>query len=238
MIYLEAAIHLRKLIDKANQHLLETNNEGLKEKNNMLIRTNFGSEELVQMDSFSNNFVVTTLKEYANSEACVITDLVSMMQDGKELTYYLFKAYHSKFDKGLVYFQLIDKETLKPIGKLEFSNIEDNIFYFIESPKTEESSCNAIETDENTAKNPCIAFLIGHMDEDRLLYDIQRLIFETANNVQKHKNRKFKFFIQINRFGGKPSPEFLANIDALKELYQKKFKKVYPNSDFIFELDK
>ncbi|MGQ1785193.1 MULTISPECIES: hypothetical protein [unclassified Saccharicrinis] len=235
MDYLEAAVILKKLITKTNLQMLENNTAGLKEKNRILIRSNFGNEVDLTMDAFSNEFVFKTLKQY-ESEAFVITDFVSMVQEGKELNYFLYKGYSKWFDKGLVFFQLVNKETLQPIGGIEFSNLEDNIFYTVEAPDFEESSCNAIETDENTAKNPCIAFLIGNMDEKRLLFDIQRLIFDTANNVQKHKNRQFKFIVQIDKFGGEPSDNFLSELKKIETSLENKFAPEYPNSNFIFAL--
>jgi len=237
MNYLESAIVLKNLIASTNHKLLVANKDGLSLKNQMVIRSNFGKEIEITMDTFSNDFVKTSLAQYV-SEAFVITDLVSMIQQGKELTYFLYKGYHHLFKMGLVFFQLVDKETLKPIGKLEFSNIEDNIFYQVQEPNFEESSCNAIETKENTTKNPCIAFLIGNMNEERLTYDLNRLIYETANNVQKHKNRHFKFILQISIFGGKPTEEFLHNMDSMQKDVEKYIKPNYTNSTFVFDIEK
>lgn len=235
MDYLETAIVLKKLIAATNQELLIKNKGKFVSKNEMRVRSNFGKEINITMEAFTNEFVTKTIKEY-DSEAFVMTDFVTMMQEGKELNYFLYKGYSKSFDKGLVYFQLIDKENLEPIGPIEFSNLEDNIFYTVEGPDFEESSCNAIETKENTTKNPCIAFLIGHMNEDRLLFDIQRLIFDTANNVQKHKNRLFKFIIQIDRFGGDASPSFMNKLDKIKKSLSEIFAPEYPNCEFVFAL--
>ncbi len=236
MDYLEGAVFLKHLIKSTNSKLLKLNDNGLIVKNKMVIRSVFGKAIEVTMDEFTNEFVKKTLSEY-DSEAFVITDFVTIVDKGQELTYFLYKGYHSIFDKGLVYFQLVNKETLAPIGDLQFSNLEDNIFYPIKVPNYEESSCNAIETDENTTKNPSIAFLIGNMNEERLVFDIQRLIFDTANNVQKHKNRQFKFYLQISVFGNKPSEDFLQQIESINKSVEKHIKPEYPNSTFIFDLD-
>ncbi len=237
MNYLESASVLKKLISKTNTNLLKTNKGKLVETNRMMLRTNFGKELDLPMEAFSNSVVINMLKQY-ESEAFVITDFVSTVdQNNLEIHYFLYKGYHKLFHKGLVYYQLVDKNTFEPIGNIEFSNIEDNIFFKVDEPDVEESSCNAIETAENTAKNPCIAFLIGHMDENRLLFDINRLIFETANNVQKHKNMKFTFHVQVSKFGGTVSEDFFKQIDKLKKDTDKYIHKNYPNSTFIFDLD-
>ena len=120
---------------------------------------------------------------------------------------------------------------------MSFSNLEDNIFYQVPTQEGEESSCNAIETDENTVKEPSIAFLIGHMNEDRLLYDIQRLILETANNVQKHKGRFFKFTLQVTVFGKKPSEEFKQKLQIIHQKVDQDIKHHFENSSFIFALE-
>ena len=86
---------------------------------------------------------------YENINTFVISDFVTTINNGRKITYYLYKGYNKISDKGLVYFQLIDKETLAPTSELQFSNIEDNIFLKPEIPTTEESSCNAIETKNN-----------------------------------------------------------------------------------------
>ncbi len=237
MNYLESAIVLKKLISKTNNSLLKTNKGKLVEANKMMLRTNFGKELELPMEAFTNNVVINTLKEY-ESEAIVISDFVTTVDpNNQEISYFLYKAYHKLFHKGLVFYQLVNKDTVEPIAGLEFSNIEDNIFFKIDEPDVEESSCNAVETAENTAKNPSIAFLIGHMDENRLLFDINRLIYETANNVQKHHNRKFTFHIQVSKFGGKASDVFFNNLNQVIKDTDKYIHKNYPNSKFIFDLD-
>ncbi len=237
MSYLESAVVLKKLIANTNHKMLQLNKNELVTRNLMLIRTNFGKEAEVKMDAFTNEFVTKSLGEY-ESEAFVMTDFVTTTQQGQELSYFLYKGYHHLFHQGLVFFQLVDKNTFKPIGKLEFSNIEDNIFYKVKFPDFEESSCNAIETKENTAKNPCIAFLIGNMNEERLLFDINRLIYETANNVQKHKNRHFTIHLQISKFGGALSQKFLSDIEDIKNDVEKYIKPNYTNSTFIFDIER
>ncbi|MCW3806723.1 hypothetical protein [Plebeiibacterium marinum] len=236
MDYLEATVFLKQLIKETNNELLAVNKNGLVEKNRMVIRTNFGKSISTKMEAFTNEYVYKSLGEY-ESEAFVITDLVSAEANGQEITYFLYKGYHSLFDKGVVYFQMVDKNTLAPKGELDFSNLEENIFYKVEFPDVEESSCNAIETAENTAKNPSIAFLIGHMNEERLVYDINRLIFDTANNVQKHKNRHFKFTIQVSVFGSKPSANLLKEIENIKQTLKTSVHPAYPNSTFVFDVD-
>ena len=233
MDYLETAVALKQLIAKTNEVLLDKNKGELTVPNKMLVRTNFGNVIETTLGAFTNVSVRDALKEY-ESEAFVITDFVATEQQGQELSYFLYKGYSRVFDKGLVFFQLVNKETFEPVGKLEFSNIEDNIFYEVIGPKHEESSCNALETKDNTAKNPCVAFLISHMNEERLLYDINRLIFETANNVQKHKNRNFKFIIQIDKNGGELSEQFKVEIDKMAQSLEKNFKPEYPNCEFVF----
>ncbi len=236
MDHIEEAAFLKGLVRETNKKLLDINKNGLVNKNLMVVHTIFGQTLDIKMDAFTNEFVLKTLQEN-DSDTFVITDLVTIVNEGKELTYFLYKAYSTLFDKGVVYFQPINKKTFEPKGDLKFSNLEDNIFYKVEYPDIEESSCNAIETKETTVKNPSVAFLIGHMNEERLLLDIKRLIFDTANNVQKHKNRQFHFIIQISKFGGKPSEEFLYRLDDIKKMTEKHIAPEYPNSTFKFELD-
>ncbi len=236
MDYLEGTAFLKRFIRETNTKLLSINSDGLINKNLMVIRTVSGEEIVIEMPEFTNEFVLQQLKKY-DTEAFVITDLVSVVHEGKQLTYFLYKGYSKLFDKGLVYFQPVKKATLEAKGDFRFSNLEENIFITVEYPDIEESSCNAIETKEHTNDKPCVAFLIGHMNEQRLILDIKRLIFDTANNVQKHTNRHFKFIVQVSKFGGKPSEEFLYRLEDIKNDMKKHIEPEFPNSTFVFELD-
>ncbi len=236
MDYLEGTAFLKRFIRETNTKLLNINKEGLVNKNLMVIRTTSGDEIDIEMSEFTNDFVLQQIKEH-NTEAFVMTDLVTLVHEGKQLTYFLYKGYSKLFDKGLVYFQTINKDTLESKGDFRFSNMEDNIFLKVEYPDIEESSCNAIETKEHSNEKPCVAFLIGHMNEDRLILDIKRLLFDTANNVQKHTDRQFKFIVQVSKFGGKPSEEFLYRLEDIKNDLKKFIEPEFPNSTFVFELD-
>ncbi len=236
MDYLKAALDLKELIKHTNQTVLANIANGQFEPNLMLLRSNFGQEITTKLAAFTNANVLSTLSSYGDSEAFVMTDLVRQDKKEPRMTYVLYKGYHSLLEKGQVYFHLVDDTTLHPIGDLQYSNLEGNIFYKVVAPNFEESSCNAIETDANTAKHPSIVFLIGHLNEERLFYDIQRLVVESANNVQKHKNREFEFIFSISVFGGLPSASFKAKLSELEEFMAQFFYPVFPNCQFKFDL--
>ena len=234
MDYLKAAIALKSLIEDTNSIVLQKTDEFIKSPNQMRIKLQEGNIKDVVMDTFSNEFVNNTLESIGGSEAFVITDIASMDVKGKKLDYLLYKGYHSKIEKGMVFFQLIDKQSLVPNGQLQFSNMEENIFYTVDFPQSEESSCNALETDRKVEKGKGIVFLIGHMDEHRLVYDIERLIFDTVNNVSKHPQLQFSFIIQIDRFGGSPSQELREQVAAIEEFTKNNICPEYPNTAFEF----
>lgn len=235
MEYLQAAIELKKLIVGSNNELLAKHRIG-SDQNNMIFLKQANAVKEKEMTSFTNEFVFGTIENNTNAEAFVITDLAKQNVEGKELTYFLYKGYHKLIEKGLVFFQVIDSENLKPKGDLLFSNLEDNIFFNVKTPEEEESSCNALETGEKTATSKGVAFLIGHMNENRLVYDIQRLIFDTCNNVQKHKGLKFNFVIQVSKFGGNPSQKLIEQISAIDKFTRSEVEKIYPNCTFKFEM--
>lgn len=237
MEYLKAAITLLKIIKDTNAFLLDKIDSSFEEFNQMRIKLNDQNTQNIVMDAFSNDFVSATLKDTQNSEAFVITDLATMNAKETELTYLLYKGYHNALEKGIVFYQVIDKTTHKPIGELQFSNTEDNIFYSYKVPDMEESSCNAMETDKKITNGKSIVFFIGNMNEERLLYDIQRLIFDTANNVSKHEKLKFHFIIQISRYGGSPSNKLKEQVKAIDAYTQKHVLSEYPNAKFAFEFE-
>lgn len=234
MEYLEAAFSLISFIKETNSNILQDVKKVVEQPNKMWVKLDEEHTNELVMDTYSNDFVLTTLKESGDSEAFVMTDIASMDVKGKELNYILYKGYHSKIEKGLVFYQMFNKETLEIEGSLRLSNMEENIFYKVVTPDENESSCNAIETKHKIENGKSIAFLIGHMDEERLIYDIQRLIFDTVNNVTKHQKLKFSFIIQISRFGGSPSQELRKKVGEIEEFTKKYFYPVYPNVEFSF----
>ena len=240
MEYLNAAVTLKSLINETNSTLLEMGESISLSPNHMMIKhSTEDTSQKVIMETFSDAFVKSTLDKRA-SDAFVITDFVSMEQNGKEMTYILLKGYSNKMEKGMVFFQPINKETFEPIGPLQFSNMEDNPFYTVAVSDVEESSCNAMETDKDkedkVVKN--IVFLIGHMDEDRIVYDIERLIIDTVNNMSKHVKAKFHFIIHIASFGKTATHKLRAEVLAIEKFITENIYPEYPNSTFEFAYEK
>ena len=237
MEYLKAAISLLSIIKETNDSLLSNIDKLAQAPNYMFIKTSDNNIKEVQMVSFSNEYVNIALEDTPQSQAFVMTDIATMDVKGKKLTYILYKGYHSEIEKGMVFYQVINKDTFAPVESLQFSNVEENIFYQVITPEKEESSCNAMETDKVIKGGKSIVFFIGHMDEDRLIYDIQRLIFDTANNIKKHQKLQFEFIINIAKYGGKPSEQLKDKVKSIEEFIQKHLYPEYPNAQFKFEFE-
>ena len=236
MEYLKAAVELKALISESNKILLEQWNKNTV-TNNMLLKNANHPIKKIRMDTFSNDFVEATLASNTNTDAFIITDLVTMPVQEQPLTYILYKAYHKNIEKGLVCYQVIDKKTYTPNGPIQFSNLEDNIFFNAPAPEAEESNCNALETGEQTIKRKKIAFLIGHTHEERLLHDVQRLIFDTANNVSKNNTVNFHFIIQISKYGTAASEGFIKKVNEIDAFVKDAIKPIYNNLAFEFDID-
>ena len=239
MEYLKAAVSLKSLIKDTNSVLLQRAESVLNQPNRMRVMSDDGNIQEIEMEAFTNDFVSNTLKGLGQSTAFVITDIASMVIKGTEVTYLLYKGYHSSIEKGLVLFQVVNKETLAPIGPLQFSNMEENIFYPVDTPQGEESSCSAMETDKKIEGGKSIVFLIGNMDEQRLAYDIERLIFDTVSNVEKHPKLNFSFIIHIAHYGGAPTDDLKAQVSAIDAFTQQYIYPEYPNAtfDYTYEQD-
>lgn len=238
MHYLEAALELKKLIRKANHLQVQKELSVLDRRNSLFL---FEGDKLlaeVNMLEYSNEFVTQTLEKYPKATAFVMTDLASMMVKDHKVTYWLYKGYHVDVEKGMVYYQPIEEQSLKKIGRLQFSNTEANIFLKYSAPDFEESSANAMESDEEIENGKCIVFLMGNMNQERLVYDIQRLIFDSASNVQNHKSLNFKFILNISVFNGNASADFTRKVKDIEEYTKKELKKEYPNCSFQFDLEK
>ncbi len=232
MNYLQNALSLIDFIQRTNESLLKEADLLQSCPNRMWLKRGDGSVQNIEMDEFSNDFVVATLQSSGPAESFIITDRASMDVKGKEFNYILYKAYHMANEKGVVFYQGIDNNS--PVGTLQFSNMEDNIFFPLKAPEGEESSCNAMETDKSSTDGKHIVFLIGHYDEKRLVYDIQRLIFDTVNNVTRHPKLNFLFTLQINLFEGTPSEVFTKRMEFIEDFTKQKVCREYPNTSFDF----
>lgn len=236
MEYLKAAIELKKDIKEINQQMI---GKELSQKNPniMFVKLSDDSVNEVNMTEYTNDFVSATLESRPGSKSFIITDLATMNTQGQELTYWLYKGYNNQTENGLVYFQVIDKDTLMPKGGLQFSNLEKNIFYEIKAPDFEESSSNAMETDEEVQGKKSIVFLVGNMNEERLVHDIQRLIVDTINNVQRHSGLDFRFILNISKFNEEPSESFKNQIKEIEHYTNEFVTTEYPNTEFVFDIE-
>jgi len=237
MQYLQAALSLKSFIEESNTVLFQ-NKETLKANpNRMRIQMGNDSIQEIEMKCFTNDFVQKTLQSIQGSNAFIITDISSKNINGKKYFYMLYKAYHSKIEKGLVFYQMINEDSLSPSGSIQFSNLEDNIFYSIEEPEGGESTCNAMETDKVIENGKSIVFFIGHTHEKRLAYDIERLIFDTVNNVTRHPKLHFSFIIQISVYGGNISGSFIDQLNEIEEFTKKYVYPEYKNATFDFIIE-
>lgn len=231
MIYLKANIDLQKAISSANKQMLKSIT---KDSINQLFIHSGDKEEIKPIEDFTNEWVKKTVNSKTSCNWFIMTDVASMPIQGQEMTYILYKGYHKLIENGVVYYQMVDKETFAPIGSLHFSNQESNIFFNIKQPEVEESSCNAMEAYGSSKEHKKILFLIGHMNEERLLFDIERLIITSLNNIRKHKSIKFTFIINVAKFGGRVTAELKQRVEKLKSP-TKQILKDFPNADVVFE---
>ncbi len=237
MDYLKAALELKQIIRKVNHLQIQKESSVLEHKNSMFLFSEGKPYAELAMDEYSNEFVLATLSKYPKTTAFVMTDLSSTMVKDQKIFFWLYKGYHVGLDKGIVYYQPIEEQSLRKLGRLQFSNLEANIFLKHEAPDFEESSANAMESDEQIEGGKSIVFLVGNMEESRLLYDIERLIFESANNVQNHNGLSFKFTLNISRFGGEPSDAFKEKLKQIEKFAREKVALEYANAKFVFDLE-
>lgn len=168
------------------------------------------------MERFADDYILEQLNCMPECTFLVFTNLVSTRIKGDVLTYFLYKGYSKLTEKGFVYYQVVNNDDLSPIGKLLFSNFEDNIFFKSLAPDVEESSCNVIEAVGSTATNKKIVFLIGNLNEERLLFDIEHLIVTTTFNSKKHASFNFHYIVSVSIFGHKISNDFTIKLENIK----------------------
>lgn len=237
MQYLQAAHTLKQLIRHVNHLQVQKEPSVRSHCNSMFLFSNGKPFVELEMTTYTDEFVQSALEKYPETTAFVMTDLASMIVRDRKLTYWLYKAYHVELEKGLVYYQPIDENSLVKIGSLQYSNLEQNIFFKVSAPDFEESSTNAMETDSKEEGTKSIVFLIGNFSEERLSYDIQRLIIESTSNVQNNRGLKFHFIFNISKFREKPSDGFLKELRTIEEYTTKHLLADYPNVRVSFDLD-
>lgn len=237
MQYLQSAYSLKQLIRHVNRLQLQKEPSVRWHCNSLFLFTNEKPFVELEMTSFTNEFIESALEKYPEASALVMTDLATMQVRDRALTYWLYKAYYVGLEKGMVYYQPIDKTNLSKIGSLQFSNLEPNIFLPFAVPKIEESSVNALESEADEEGVRKIVFLVGHWDEGRLLYDIQRLILDSASNAQKHKGLKFHFVFNISKFREKPREAFSRELQFITNYIPEFLSSDYPNVAISFDVE-
>ena len=233
MSYLQATLDLKKFISDSVTIYMNEIACGNRDFNQIYFNIK-GKIEHRNIVEFNNEHISELIKDCPDASIFMITDKATTTIQDQEITYFIFKGYHDMVESGMVYYQIIDKYKFSPNGDLQFSNQETNIFYDVHMPDFEESSCNAMETNDSGKDHKRIVFFIGNLNEERLLFDIERLIFTTLNNIKNHNSLRFTFIINIARFGGEMSSTFFNRIDGIKNT-TKKILKDQPNVNFVFE---
>ncbi|TLX73060.1 hypothetical protein E9993_16500 [Labilibacter sediminis] len=236
MEFFKAAVILNQLIKSTNTTLLNDYKTENHQKNQLFIRSNFGKIILHPIEKSNPEFIKQTINEF-NSEAFILANLINTHKEDHDISYFIYQGFHKLIDQGLVYIQMVDPYTHSAVGDLQFYSLEGNIFYPIISPNIKESTYEVKKREESTIKCPSVSFSICHHNEERILYDLKRLILKSANNAQKHKNCQYTYHIQINLENNKMSPQCIKAIKTLEQSIQQDLLPEYPNSTFIFTID-
>ena len=215
MKYLQETQELQKFITEINEQVIENKLIDSSLPNRLFLKSENKSTHL-KMERFADDYILEQINAMPECTFLVFTNLVSTRIKGDDLTYFLYKGYSKLTEKGFVYYQVVHNHDLSPIGELLFSNFEDNIFFKSLAPDFEESSCNVIEAVGSTATNKKIVFLIGNLNEERLLFDIEQLIVTTAFNSKKHSSFTFHYILSISVFGHKISNDFIIKLEKIK----------------------
>lgn len=215
MKYLQETQALEKFITEINEQVIKDKLIDSSLPNHLFLKSENKSSHL-KMERFADDYILEQINSMPKCTFLVFTNLVSTQIKGNVLTYFLYKGYSKLTEKGFVYYQVVHNDTLSPLGELLFSNFEDNIFFKSLAPDFEESSCNVIEAAESTATNKKIVFLIGNLNEERLLFDIEHLIVTTAFNSKRHSAFTFHYLLSISIFGHKISDDFTMKLENIK----------------------
>lgn len=215
MKYLQETKELQNFITEINEKVIENKIIDSSLPNHLFLKSENKSNHL-KMERFADDYILEQINSTPECTFLVFTNLVNTRVKGDDFTYFLYKGYSKHTHKGFVYYQVVHNEDLSPIGGLQFSNFEDNIFFKSLAPDFEESSCNAIEAVGSTATNKKIVFLIGNLNEERLLFDIEHLIVTTTFNSKKHSSFTFHYIVSISVFGHKISNDFTIKLENIK----------------------
>lgn len=216
MTYLQKTKELQEFIAEINISVIRNSIVALSLPNHLFLKSENTFSHL-EMERFSDEYIVEQIYALPGCELFAFTNMVSTQINGVAITYILYKCYSRFNENGFVYYQVVDNDNFSPIGELKFSNFEENIFFKVVPPNFEESSCNALEASESSFDNKKIVFLIGNLNEERLLFDIERLIVTTTFNSKKHSSLTFHYIISISVFGGKKSDEFDTKLRAINK---------------------
>jgi len=143
--------------------------------------------------------------------------------------FFIVKLFIKGLENAYVYsipFKM-NEDTFSP-SNIKYAGCEKNIVYAYSQPQGEGSSCNTIKMDPKPPYENRAAFLIGHMDEERLWHDTKILIADMYCKLAVEENRLFELIFEISKFG-KMTQEMDADFKNFQSYFDKTFAPSFEN---------
>ena len=102
------------------------------------------------------------------------------------------------------------------------------VFLPFEKQVGESSSCNVVKMDPKPPYENRAAFLIGHMDEERLWVDIRTFITDMYCKLAPDFTRMYELIFEISKFGTM-TKEMQQEFDQFKIYFERSFVPQFKN---------
>lgn len=186
------------------------------------------------LEEFSEACVQQKLRIPSVLPGCFVLAGETEIQDPKSNEvkhFFVIKLYLQNMEEGYVYsVPFIPASVDKPvqISPLKFVGSEANGFLPFETPEGESSSCNVIKMDPKPPYDNRAAFLIGHVDEERLWRDLQTFISDMYCKLAPDFSRLYELVFEVSKFG-KMTKEMQLEFDKFQSYFEKEFVPQFKN---------
>lgn len=128
---------------------------------------------------------------------------ISNNKTGEIQNNYIIKLYINSMEYAYIYSIPLKttNSNIKLMSDIKYAGAEINNIYNYQKPIGEQSSCNTIKMDATEEYNYRAAFLIGHLNEERLWLDTETVIADMYCKIGLDINRSFELIFEISKFG-------------------------------------
>lgn len=171
----------------------------------IIVKTKSNAQQVFELEEISVDAVQQSLSNFPKMPDFFVLAGETSVEDPKSKTiqqFFIIKLYFAGAPAGYIYsVPFSQTEKAVTFDDIRYVGSDNNDFLEYSELEGEGSSCNAIKMDPKAPYDYRAAFLIGHMNEERLWVDVDRLVTDMYCKLAIDSTRQFELFFEISKFG-------------------------------------